>query len=192
MLKRLWKEEMKRSIFYFCIVAIFLLVSLTYVSTLEAYQYRVTDPLVGNTHSDINTDFWEWWCARCNDSAGFSISAEGFTLTGQFSYLGLPVKGWFIGGDFRVSIYLSSAYPTRSNFTFYEYVDPNFNVNDYINHYGYFGGSGGWNLLANYWIEGGSYYFLFKKEGTSFKIYRGDQDGVDENDLLVVDKDGEC
>lgn len=41
------------------------------------------------------------------------------------------------------------------------------------------------NFLDFYTNDGGNYYFLFKKEGDQFTVYRGDESGVDETSQIV-------
>lgn len=68
------------------IVTLFLIVGFLTISSVEAYQFQVSDNLTGSSISDINTDYWDWWQAYSSGSYG--INNNGFTLSGGWSYLG--------------------------------------------------------------------------------------------------------
>jgi hypothetical protein len=167
----------------------------TQVAVSTTYNYRVTDPMVGNEVAELNTAFWEPWIGVGGNGGeseqGYvSISDDGFVL-GSFNVnLGFGpgmVPKWVLEGDFRVSFFLQTSpdpggYGNRLGAFIYELTPV---CGAYIYPYGYAGLWMGYSAP-----EAGLYYplqydepayFLFVKEGGTVTIYKGDDEGVTED-----------
>jgi hypothetical protein len=118
----------KSHLLFFGIMTFMLLIPRAATST--TYKYQITDPLVGASLIDLNTEFWEPWNAPGGTEEGyFSISADGLVL-GSFSvYLGLleqpQLAKWAMAGDFRISFFFESSqspgdYGNRIHVNIYE------------------------------------------------------------------------
>lgn len=156
----------------------------------HTYTYKVVDPLVGASLTDINTAFWQFTGTTapygiCRPSL-FSIDSNGVLLTSNHSYIGPAL--WAVKGDFRFTIYSEGVLDLRGGVGIAEYssLDPEILENYYGNDGGGTPSTFGTYVNSSVIAHGGNGYFLYTKEGNTITIRQGDNTGVSDESPVVA------
>lgn len=168
--------------------------------TSHTYAYTVTDPLVAPTShavpapgtGDINTAFWV--LSGLTTPVGFcvpttwSIGPDGFTVHPNNGSIGVPVL-WAFGGDFAIKVFIEVPVNGRSGFGVLEYTDlssPLIAV--FVVHGGGEPGGPADTVPPSVLVPSGGpgSYYLFRKQGGTLTIQKGDAVGVSDTSPVVA------